>query len=762
MSARLIARAPFTGATAVAGRLSASVISRVDSAASFPCCHPPLSVSRLRVLCNPLLPTAATPTYPSELRPSLCERMFGTISPQTLPPGACPWLEELNPEQLAAATHPNGPLLILAGAGTGKTTTLCARVAWLVSEGVPPERIMLLTFTRRAAREMLQRTRSLVPMPSGSGGVVGGTFHSVAHRFVRMHASSLGLAAGFTVLDPGDAADLIDLIREEHGHAQSRRRFPRKSTLLDIYSRTVNFQHTLSDVVAEAFPWCEEHVEAVAMLFKAYTARKRTLGLLDLDDLLLYWRALACDEVIGPALDSSVEHLLIDEYQDVNGLQVEIVRGLRSARDDVTAVGDDMQAIYGWRSASAEHILEFPDHFPGASVVTLERNYRSSQPILDTANALATQASRSYPKCLRAETELGSRPHLINCRDEGAQSTEVCDRVLDARERGMDLRHQAVLMRTSHDSDLLELELTRRHIPFVKYGGLRYLEAAHVKDLMALFRLVGNPGNELAWFRVLQLLDGVGPVTARRALDLLVTGNASGDQLTEVWPAVREGLPAAARSGGDALIDALDAARSGRMLAGAQAERLRDALAPLVRNRYPDGPVRLQDLDQLVAAARESSELGHFAAELALDPPQSSADLAGPPHLDEDYLVLSTIHSAKGLEWDGVHVLALYDGNFPACMSAGSSESVDEERRLLYVAMTRARRELHLYVPTRYYHRPRGIDDAHGYGKPSRFLTEDVRRTCDAVRVGDDTATGLHPARSPPRKISVSVDSLFC
>jgi DNA helicase-2/ATP-dependent DNA helicase PcrA len=312
-------------------------------------------------------------------------------------------------------------------------------------------------------------------------------------------------------------------------------------------------------------------------------------------------------------------------------------------------------------------------------------------------------------------------------------------------------------MRASHDSDLLELELARRKIPFVKYGGLRYLEAAHVKDLIALFRLLGNPANELAWFRVLQLLEGVGPVTARRAVDVLV---AAGESAFSAWPQARERLGSAARPAADPLVAALQVARTAEH-AGAQAEALRDALAPLIRARYPDGPLRLADLDQLVAAAREASDLGHFAAEIALDPPQSSADLAGPPHLDEDYLVLSTIHSAKGLEWDGVHVLSLYDGNFPACMSAGSSESIEEERRLLYVAMTRARRELNLYVPVRYHHRPRGIDDAHGYGKASRFLTEAVRQTCDAVRVGGDTFGAAGPRAGELRKISVSVDALF-
>jgi DNA helicase-2/ATP-dependent DNA helicase PcrA len=671
-----------------------------------------------------------------------------------------PFLATLNPEQLQAATHPAGPLLILAGAGTGKTTTLCARVAWLIAEGTPPPRIMLLTFTRRAAREMLQRTRALVSAPAAGGRVLGGTFHSVAHRFVRQHAASLGLAPGFAVLDPGDAADLLDLIREEHGHAQSKRRFPRKSTLLDVYSRTVNFQRALSEVVAESFPWCEDHVEDMAALFKAYTARKRSLGVLDLDDLLLYWRALAADDLVGPSIDRAFQHILIDEYQDVNGLQVDIVRALRRECANVTAVGDDLQSIYGWRSASAEHILGFPRDFPGTAIVKLERNYRSSQPILDTANALAAQATDAYEKQLRSErAEIHAlRPDLIFVRDESDQATEVCERVLEAREHGIELRNQAVLMRTSHDSDLLELELARRQIPFVKYGGLRYLEAAHVKDLIALFRLVGNPGNELAWFRLLQLLEGVGPVTARRALDVIATAPAS-DRL-QAWPEARERLPAAARSAGDELIAALRAAGEARG-AGVAAERLRDALAPLVKARYPDGPVRMLDLEQLVAAARECSDLGHFAAELAIDPPQSSADLAGPPHLDEDYLVLSTIHSAKGLEWASVHVLALYDGNFPACMSAGSSESVDEERRLLYVAVTRAQRRLHLHVPVRYYHRPRGIDDAHGYGKPSRFLTAEVKATCEEVRKADEIAGPAGRAQRPLRKISVSVDGLF-
>jgi ATP-dependent DNA helicase UvrD/PcrA len=689
------------------------------------------------------------------------------------------YLEALNEEQRAAATHPGGPLLVLAGAGTGKTTTLAARVAWLIDQGAAPERVLLLTFTRRAAREMLGRARAYLGRSARgrhAGRVVGGTFHSVAHRFVRRHASALGLPAGFGVLDAADAADLLDLVRQEAGLGQTGKRFPRKSTLLDIYSRTVNAQRPLRELLAEAFPWCERHGDDLGRLFVEYGARKRSLGVIDLDDLLLHWRALACDPVVGGEMGRAVEHLLIDEYQDVNGLQVDLVRALRAERRDVTVVGDDLQAIYGFRAASARHILDFPEHFPGAAMVTLERNYRSTQPVLDVANAVAEQAERAYPRQLRAERagvgggadaggsarEGGSPPELVLCLDEAAQAGEVCDRVLDARERGMALHEQAVLMRASHDSDLLELELARRDIPYVKYGGLRYLEAAHVKDFLAILRLADNPADRLSWFRWLQLLDGVGPAIARRVLEALEPDSGGLVEVLGRWTGAQDALPAEAREPATAVIAALSAVADERA-AGVRAERLRDALAPIVEAHYPDGMVRLQDLDALVGAAGQASDLGRFVAELVLDPPASSADLARDGSLDEDWLVLSTVHSAKGLEWRGVHVLALYDGNFPSDLSAGDREAVDEERRLLYVALTRAQRELHLYVPVRYYHRPRGNDDRHGYGKASRFLTEQVQALCrrtDATGLGVDPAGEVIASRGEPR-IEVSVDALF-
>ena len=319
------------------------------------------------------------------------------------------------------------------------------------------------------------------------------------------------------------------------------------------------------------------------------------------------------------------------------------------------------------------------------------------------------------------------------------------------------LREQAVLARTGHDSDALELELSRRRIPFVKYGGLRYLEAAHVKDFLAVLRLADRPADEMAWFRVLQLLEGVGPGRARRAVDRLVLDGA---ELTERWATARAELPLSALELADPLVAAIAAA--GTSAPGPAVERLRDALAPLVRGHYVDGPVRLQDLDTLAALAGDARDLRTFVAELVLDPPASSQDLAGPPQLDDDWLVLSTVHSAKGLEWQSVHLLAAYDGNFPADLAAGTSESIAEERRLMYVALTRARRSLSIYVPRRYYRRPQGRDDGHGYGKASRFLTPAVQALCDVTHLPDDAPRGpFAAAPGPPRRIAVSVDELF-
>ena len=671
--------------------------------------------------------------------------------------GELDWLGELNEEQRQAATAPReAPLLILAGAGSGKTATLSARVAWLVAQGLPPERILLLTFTRRAAREMLTRTRALLERAGigARGRVVGGTFHSVAWRLVRLYAEPLGLPPRLSVLDSGDSADLLDLVRQELGYADSGRRFPRKATLADVYSRTVNAQRPLSEVLAEQFPWCEPFAEEIGRIFSRYGRRKRDAQALDLDDLLLYWRALAGHAVAGPQLAGMFDHLLVDEYQDVNQLQVDVVQALRRENRGLTVVGDDLQAIYGFRAASAGHILGFPTLFADAAKVTLERNYRSTQPILDVANAVAAQTERRHPKELHSARGDGRRPQLVFCRDEADEATAVAERVLAEHERGVALREQAVLMRTAHHSDLLELELGRRRVPYVKYGGIRYLEAVHVKDFLCLLRLVGNPRDQVSWFRVLQLLEGVGPRVARRILDALDLDLAT---LGEQW-ASSPAVPEPARADGAELVAAL-AGASATATPGTQAGLLRDALAPFIRRRYPDSEPRLHDLGLLADSAAAAASLEQFAAELALDPPQSSADFAGPPKLDEDYLVLSTIHSAKGLEWDILHLIHVSDGNLPSDMALSTREGLDEERRLLYVALTRARRGLSIYVPVRYFHRPRGVDDASGLGKTSRFLTDEVRSLCEV----------LQPIDSPPplvgahihQTVTVAVDELW-
>ena len=648
------------------------------------------------------------------------------------------FLAELNAEQRAAATFdPPVPLRIVAGAGTGKTTALASRVAWLLASGTPAERVLLLTFTRRAARQLLARTETMlarVPAEKGArspGRVQGGTFHSVAHRTLRHHAHRLGLPDGFSVLDTSDAADLFDVVRDQQlGTSTARRRLPRKALLLDLYSRAVNTGQPLTEVISVVAPWCAELTDSIAAMCKEYVTRKRVLGLVDFDDLLLFWRAAALDSIVGRQLAAEFDHILVDEYQDVNALQVDIVAALRGSDRRLTVVGDDAQAIYGFRAADPAHLLDFELAFPDATTITLETNYRSSPQILLAANAVGAQAPAGFRAVLRAaepERSNGSRPQLLRCADEDAQSNAVCDRVLDHREAGLRLRDQAVLFRAAHHSEHLELELSRRGIPYVKYGGLRYLEAAHVKDLLAAFRLADNPRDEVSWFRLLQLLDGVGPATARRVIDALGLIDNVTEAAAEVlarWPAASTLLPARVRAVADIAVAAL-AARDSEAV-GVHAERLRVAIAPLIETAYPDATARIADLDVLVNVATSCARLADVAADYALEPPRSTGDLAGPPLIDEDWLVLSTVHSAKGLEWDVVHLLHAADGNFPSDMALGSPQGLEEERRLFYVAMTRPRRALHVYVPLRYHHHPRAHDDAHSWSQPSRFLSGGV------------------------------------
>jgi DNA helicase-2/ATP-dependent DNA helicase PcrA len=649
--------------------------------------------------------------------------------------------DELNEAQRAAVEHLDGPLLVVAGAGTGKTATLACRVGRLVERGVPAGRILLLTFTRRAAREMLSRARQ-----SGAGPALdrvwGGTFHSVANRLLRLHGRAIGLSTAFTVMDRSDTADLMDLVRGELALGGGERRFPRKETLADIYSRVVDAQRLLADVLDRDFPWCRDEGDGIAAVFDGYSARKRSADCLDYDDLLVWWRALLRSEPTRSLVAERFDHVLVDEYQDTNALQADILAALKPAGDGLMVVGDDAQAIYAFRAATVRNILEFPDRFPGTTIVRLERNYRSTQPILDASNAVIAGASRRHEKTLWTDRIGGAAPSLLTCLDEADQSDVVCRAVLEHRERGVPLREQAVLFRAGHHSDLLEIELRRRNVPFVKYGGLAFLDTAHVKDALAVLRIAENPRDEVSWFRVLQLLEGVGPATARRGLEELDRADTPERALRSLAQ-IRVPAPArASRDGLAALLrdithcDAGSAQGSAPLAdtalsAATQLHRVRRFLEPLLRRRYDDAEPRLRDLEQLEQVAAGFATRAAFVADLTLDPPSSTADLAGPPLLDEDYLVLSTIHSAKGGEWDVVHVIHAADGNIPSDMAAGDEERIDEERRLFYVALTRARHALHVYFPIRYHRRNHGLEDRHLHAQLTRFLDGDARERFD-------------------------------
>jgi len=638
--------------------------------------------------------------------------------------------QQLNERQLEAASFGDGPLRVLAGPGTGKTTTLSARVEFLLEKGVAPNRILLLTFTRRSAQDIVHRVRAA--RRDGRGQMVaGGTFHSVAHQTLRRHHAAVGLPDGFGVLDHGDSADLLDLVRSDLGLLSGQRRLPKKATLASLYSRSVNTGISLSEVMSDVTPWCVEHYDDVATLFRAFVARKQALGLLDFDDLLLFWRVAVQHDVLGERLGAAYDHVLVDEFQDVNLLQLDILRGLRARDPRLTVVGDDAQAIYGFRGASPRYLLDAEQYFEDLTTITLNANYRSSAPILDVANALAADAPEGFCAVLREEvpTTGAVRPALIHCGDEREQSVIVADRVLELYEEGIALRRQAVLFRATHHSDDLEIELSRRRIPFVKYGGLRYLEAAHVKDLLAAFRLADNPRDEMAWFRLLQLMPGVGPAKARRAIDALRDGDhtlpLSMEAIHQRWTDARAALPGETGAMSQTLIGALRTQRGEPLVV--HADRLCQAMAPLIIASYDDAIPRLEDLRALALACSDATRLSDVAAAQALDPPTSTGNLAGPPMMDEDWLVLSTVHSAKGLEFDAVHVIHAADGNFPSDMSLGSPEGLEEERRLFYVAVTRARRNLAIYVPLRYHHHR--VRDDHSWAQPSRFLSDAVRRT---------------------------------
>ena len=683
------------------------------------------------------------------------------------------YLDALNPAQHEAATFGErldgealsaGPLLVVAGAGTGKTMTLAHRVAHLVVEAVDTRRILLLTFTRRAALEMTRRVESILrkayadtmngPLPAG---VLpwSGTFHSIGNRLLRRFANNVGLDPGFSILDRGDAADLMDVVRHELGLSRKSRRFPKKDTCLAIYSRCVNAQESLQETLQHAYPWCADWEDELRSLFRHYVVRKQKTQALDYDDLLLYWGHLVGEDDFAGEIGSWFDHILVDEYQDTNLLQANILAALKPDGRGLTVVGDDAQSIYSFRAAEVENILGFPAQYsPAARVVTLQQNYRSTQAILDSANCLIADGERQYRKSLQSQTAQGGKPRYVTVEDGDAEAEFVVESILAAREEGLELKRQAVLFRGSHHSDRLEIELVRRNIPYVKYGGLKFLEAAHVKDVLAILKWAENPKNEVAAFRVLKLLPGMGPRYANRCFRHLAIADFRFDALQSFLP------PAATRPDWPGFCDLLATLSSAELDDHGwqtQIAAVRRWYKPQLERIYDGVETREADIEQLEQIAGRYPTRERFLTELTLDPPSAAGDLAGDPLLDEDYLVLSTVHSAKGQEWDAVYVLNVTDGNFPSEFATGKPKLIEEERRLLYVAMTRAKQSLTLIAPLRFHVTQQRRDgDRHVYGARSRFVTEALLETLQPCWHGRAETAVRRPVADSGRQLDVA------
>jgi DNA helicase-2/ATP-dependent DNA helicase PcrA len=586
----------------------------------------------------------------------------------------------------------------------------------------------------RRAQLVIGSKRAQLPANANAGTLSwAGTFHAIGNRLLRLHATSLGLDPSFTVLDREDSADLIDLLRHQLGFAKTDKRFPRKGTCLAIYSRVVNAQEPLAACLKRAFTWYVEWEAQLRQLFSAYVEAKRSRHVLDYDDLLLYWWMLMSEPALAAKVGERFDHVLVDEYQDTNKLQAEILLRLKPDGKGVTVVGDDAQSIYAFRAADVKNILDFPSQYaPPAAVITLEQNYRSTQPILDASNATIGLAKQRFTKDLFSMRKEGGRPLLVTVNDEAEQVRYVADKVLAEREAGLALKRQAVLFRAAHHSDALEVELARRNIPFVKYGGLRFLEAAHIKDVLGILRWAENARDSIAAFRTLQLLSGVGPAGAGHAWEWLEGRGFDLKTLAEHTPA------GAAQSEWPSFCKLMAVLHSPAATWPGQLGNVRRWYEPKLEALHGDAHARTGDLEQLeqIAGAFDSRE--RFLSELTLDPPSATGAEAGPPYLDEDYLILSTIHSAKGQEWDAVFVLNVVDGCIPSDMATGSPEEVEEERRLLYVAMTRAKTSLHLIRPLRFFVRqqPR-YGDKHVIAPLTRFIPDAILDRFERVAIHD-------------------------
>ena len=652
---------------------------------------------------------------------------------------------ELNSEQAAAATYGDGPLLVVAGAGTGKTRTLVYRVAHLLANGAQPDRVLLLTFTRRAAQEMLSRAERLVGAVSGR--VHGGTFHSTGNRLLRMFGQAAGLPRDFSIMDEGDAEDLMGLARANLGYGKQEKRFPKKETLHYLYSRHINTEIAVEDLLSVELPQFVDYTDDIIRIFAEYTSRKHERNLVDYDDLLLFWALmLEHSEPLADRIAALYDHILVDEYQDTNLLQARILRGMCRTHHNITVVGDDAQSIYSFRGANVHNILDFPRQFPETHLVTLEQNYRSTQPILDVTNTLISRASERFTKNLWTHRGGGERPWLVAARDEQQQTKFVVDRILELHEEGTPLREISVLFRAAYMSADLEIELSNRRIPFEKWGGLKFLEAAHVKDVLAFLRVLENPRDDVSWYRLLMLMPGIGDVTARAAIASMADRGWSEDAFSSWQP------PQRAREAHERLVSLLDVLREAtsgtgagtNASVGAQIEAVRGLYDDLLRERYDRPEARLADLEQLRVIAGGYPNRSAFLSAIALEPPQSTQDLAAGGAAEDDALILSTAHSAKGKEWDAVFLVWAVDGYFPLARAAADDEQLEEERRLMYVAMTRARNHLVVSYPLNVYSTRRGAD--YSMDQLSRFLDPGLRAKMQRVVLTDEGAATPAPA----------------
>jgi DNA helicase-2/ATP-dependent DNA helicase PcrA len=617
--------------------------------------------------------------------------------------------QTLNPAQLAAVAHGDGPVLVIAGAGSGKTRTLTHRVARLVAQGTPPPAILLLTFTRKASEEMLRRAARLLDQRCES--VAGGTFHSFANLKLRQYAPRLNLSPSFAILDRGDSEDLIGLLRKEMDTGSKDRLLPRKNTLADIFSRTVNKALSVEDVVYDDYPHFSDQIEPIRSLFNAYGQRKRGHHLLDYDDLLVFLQNLLQDfPDIRERISSGYRYVMVDEYQDTNSIQAEILALLTDAHRNIMVVGDDSQSIYAFRGANFRNIIDFPKRFPGTRVIGLEENYRSTQPILELTNVIIERAREKYTKNLFTRRSGGSRPRLVEAVDENSQSRFIVQQVRELNRSGVALARIAVLFRAGFHSFDLEIELAREAIPFIKVGGFKFTEAAHIKDVLAHLRVIVNPYDRVSWHRILLLLDKVGPRGAQRIYDSIAGEGGAGvrgllelkvknpavDRLKELYRGLLEPTPAPAEA----------------------AAAVCDYYLPFLRHHFDDHPKRAKDIEQLLGILERYASLERFLSDMALEPPNASVDSRLAEEDAEDRLVLSTIHSAKGREWHSVFVIWALDGRFPSIHAMSKNEDTEEELRLMYVAATRAQRNLFFTYPRQAYDRTLGIV----LDRPSRFL----------------------------------------